>query len=82
MKLTFIGADHQVTGSCHFLEVGNMKVLIDCGMEQGNIQYKNAELPVSYKDIDYVYYLLLCTQAKTTFAQKHRNEGIQEHSQC
>ena len=55
MKLTFIGADHQVTGSCHFLEVGNMKVLIDCGMEQGNIQYKNAELPVSYKDIDYVF---------------------------
>ena len=42
MKLTFIGADHQVTGSCHFLEVGEMKVLVDCGMEQGNIQYKNA----------------------------------------
>ena len=55
MKLTFIGADHQVTGSCHFLEVGEMKVLIDCGMEQGNIQYKNAELPVPYSDIDYVF---------------------------
>ena len=36
MRLTFIGADHEVTGSCHFLEVGNTKVLIDCGMEQGN----------------------------------------------
>ena len=36
MKLTFIGADHEVTGSCHFLEVGDTKVLIDCGMEQGN----------------------------------------------
>ena len=55
MKLTFIGADHQVTGSCHFLEVGEMKVLVDCGMEQGNIQYKNAELPVPYSDIDYVF---------------------------
>ena len=21
MRLTFIGADHEVTGSCHFLEV-------------------------------------------------------------
>ena len=29
MRLTFIGADHEVTGSCHFLEVGNTKVLID-----------------------------------------------------
>ncbi len=37
MKLTFIGADHEVTGSCHFLEAGGSKVLIDCGMEQGII---------------------------------------------
>ena len=51
MKLTFIGADHEVTGSCHFLEVGDTKVLIDCGMEQGNNPYQNAELPVSYSDI-------------------------------
>ena len=36
MRLTFIGADHEVTGSCHFLEVGETKVLIDCGMEQGD----------------------------------------------
>ena len=35
MRLAFIGADHEVTGSCHFLEVGDTKVLIDCGMEQG-----------------------------------------------
>ena len=52
MRLTFIGADHEVTGSCHFLEVGDTKVLIDCGMEQGNNPYQNAELPVSYSDID------------------------------
>ena len=55
MRLTFIGADHEVTGSCHFLEVGDTKVLIDCGMEQGNNPYQNAELPVSYSDIDYVF---------------------------
>lgn len=54
MRLTFIGADHEVTGSCHFLEVGNTKVLIDCGMEQGNNVYQNAELPVGYHEIDYV----------------------------
>ena len=55
MRLTFIGADHEVTGSCHFLEVGESKVLIDCGMEQGTNVYENAELPVSYSDIDYVF---------------------------
>lgn len=54
MKLTFIGADHEVTGSCHFLEVGESKILVDCGMEQGNNIYENAELPVSYREIDYV----------------------------
>ena len=41
MRLTFIGADHEVTGSCHFLEVGNTKVLIDCGMEQGNTRMRS-----------------------------------------
>ena len=55
MKLTFIGADHEVTGSCHFLEAGGSKVLIDCGMEQGNNPYVNAELPVSYSEIDYIF---------------------------
>ena len=47
MRLTFIGADHEVTGSCHFLEVGNTKVLIDCGMEQGNIPECGAARGVS-----------------------------------
>ena len=54
MKLTFIGADHEVTGSCHYLEVGEKKILVDCGMEQGANVYENAELPVSYSQIDYV----------------------------
>ena len=35
MKLMFIGADHEVTGSCHYLECGATKLLVDCGMEQG-----------------------------------------------
>ncbi len=54
MKLTFIGADHEVTGSCHYLEVGEKKILVDYGMEQGANVYENAELPVSYSQIDYV----------------------------
>lgn len=54
MRLTFIGADHEVTGSCHFLEAGDAKILVDCGMEQGVDRFENADLPVSYAEIDYV----------------------------
>ena len=35
MKIRFLGADKVVTGSCHMLEVGSKKILLDCGMFQG-----------------------------------------------
>ena len=35
MKLTFIGAAHEVTGSCTLLECCGGNFLIDYGMEQG-----------------------------------------------
>lgn len=54
MQLTFIGAAHEVTGSCHFVEVGAKKFLVDCGMHQGADIYVNQELPVNAADIDYV----------------------------
>lgn len=54
MKLTFIGAAHEVTGSCHLLEACGLRVLVDCGMEQGVNKFENAELPVSASEIDYV----------------------------
>ncbi|MFH0928107.1 MAG: MBL fold metallo-hydrolase [bacterium] len=34
-KLLFAGADEFVTGSRHLLEIGNQKLLIDCGLFQG-----------------------------------------------
>lgn len=34
MKLTFIGAAHEVTGSCYYLEAAGKKFIVDCGMEQ------------------------------------------------
>ena len=39
MKITFLGAAHEVTGSCTLLEVGDKKGLVDCGMEQGEDVY-------------------------------------------
>ncbi|MBQ7678631.1 MAG: MBL fold metallo-hydrolase [Butyrivibrio sp.] len=54
MRLMFIGADHEVTGSCHYLQIGQTHLLVDYGMEQGKDTYENAELPVSAAEIDYV----------------------------
>ena len=54
MKITFIGAAHEVTGSCHCLQVCGKNILIDCGMEQGEDAYENAELPISEAQVDYV----------------------------
>lgn len=55
MKLTFIGADHEVTGSCHFLEIAGKKLTVDCGMEQGADIYENVDLPCSAAEIDYIF---------------------------
>ncbi len=55
MELMFIGADHEVTGSCHYLRVGEKNILIDYGMEQGSQIFENSELPVEPALIDYVF---------------------------
>lgn len=35
MKLTSYGAAGEVTGSCHLVELGDVRVLLDCGLIQG-----------------------------------------------
>jgi len=55
MKLTFVGAAHEVTGSCHFLQAAGKNILIDCGMEQGPDLYENPGLPIPENEIDYVF---------------------------
>ncbi len=55
MKIQFIGATHEVTGSCTLLEVNNRHYLIDCGMEQGRDVFQNIALPIPASSIDAVF---------------------------
>jgi len=54
MILEFIGADHEVTGSCHYLSVNGKNILVDYGMEQGSNPFENSPLPVLPSEIDFV----------------------------
>ena len=56
MKITFIGAAHQVTGSCTLVEwMDNRYFLVDYGMEQGENDFVMQELPVAPGQIEYVF---------------------------
>ncbi len=55
MKIQFIGAAQEVTGSCTLLEVGERYYLVDCGMEQGIDVFQNVPLPIAPSHIDGVF---------------------------
>lgn len=54
MIIQFVGANHQVTGSAHYVESSGKRFLVDYGMEQGGIKYESKGLPCSEADIDFV----------------------------
>jgi metallo-beta-lactamase family protein len=57
VKLSFHGADRDVTGSCHLIEVAGKRLLIDCGLFQGNRELdEENEVPFRFDPaaIDYV----------------------------
>ena len=54
MKLTFLGAAHEVTGSCTLVEAAGHRFLVDCGMEQGRDTYENEDLPCAPGEIEAV----------------------------
>lgn len=54
MKITFIGATHEVTGSCSYIDACGKRFLVDFGMEQGEDCFENVQIPVSPSNIDFV----------------------------
>ena len=54
MKLSFYGADRAVTGSCHCLDVGDSRVLVDCGLQQGRDEIEENALPFAAGGVDAV----------------------------
>ncbi len=57
MKLTFIGAAQEVTGSCHMVEADGFRFLVDCGMVQGgkeSLQRNHEAWPFDARSIDFV----------------------------
>lgn len=55
MKLTSAGAARTVTGSCHLIEAGGRRILVDCGMFQGTVAERNRDaFPFDADSIDAV----------------------------
>jgi len=56
MKISFLGAAGEVTGSCFLVDTGSVKFLVDCGMFQGgdSAERKNRHFAFNPKDIAFV----------------------------
>ena len=56
MKIKFLGATHEVTGSSYFLDAGGVKILVDCGLfQERDYSYRNWKgFPVPPDQIQYL----------------------------
>ncbi|CAN2042459.1 metallo-beta-lactamase family protein [Candidatus Magnetomoraceae bacterium gMMP-15] len=55
-KITHLGAEHEVTGSCHLLQTNNLNIMIDCGLAQGRDKVLPMKSwPVEPKELDYLF---------------------------
>ena len=57
MRITFIGAAQEVTGSCFLIEGDGVRFLVDCGMHQGGREARERNFepwPFKPRDLDFV----------------------------
>ena len=57
MRITFLGAAREVTGSMHLIEVNGRRVLLECGLYQGrraDTYERNLNFPFDAASIDAV----------------------------
>lgn len=83
MKISFHGADQGVTGSCHLLECADKRVLVDCGLHQGEHELnEDNDAPFGFDAaaIDYVLlthaHLDHCGRLPLLFKRGFRGEII------
>ena len=69
----FIGADHEVTGSCHYVEACGKRFIVDYGMEQGLNVYENVDLPVNAGNLDFI---LLTHVQRKDLCDKSNNRSM------
>ncbi|OPY68070.1 MAG: Ribonuclease [Syntrophorhabdus sp. PtaU1.Bin050] len=55
MKIRFLGAARQVTGSCYHLLVNGVQLLVDCGMQQGENSGNNGPFAFRPEEISYLF---------------------------
>lgn len=57
MKIRFLGATKEVTGSCFLLEINNLKILVECGLHQGEGNHEENQKPFRFNpsEIDLVF---------------------------
>lgn len=57
MQITFVGANHTVTGSKYLIEINGKSILLECGMHQGKrkeSEHRNNCFPFDLTDLDAV----------------------------
>ena len=55
MKITFLGAAQEVTGSCYIVETEKHKFMVDCGLFQGSkeLEQKNHD-EIDFSDVEFM----------------------------
>ena len=55
-KITHLGAENCVTGSCHLFQANGLNIMVDCGLAQGNdADNPIASWPMKPAEIDYLF---------------------------